>query len=292
MAGITQADDWPNAVRLAKRRMGLADRIGLEERLDALQVLAWGSIQLGELDEALAAADAAMAQLQPGQNMTFAVAGASWSAYGRALQGDWTLTAASVDDLRRRWMDAGRPAAAYALQGILSGVDWARNRGDEASFDRWQPVALEIITSYPRTHPVAAIAALLSLDMDGIADVVIKHSRYPDRAHYVEHAAALCADRGHPVPAASLDDVIDRAERAGLRVLEAQTRRLRGIQTENVSDLAAALAGFDAMGAGRYAARSRVALGLLTGDSTLVASGNRQMAELGEGDLLPVIKRR
>jgi len=287
MAGITQADDWPNAVRLAKRRMGLADRIGLEERLDALQVLAWGSIQLGELDEALAAADAAMAQLQPGQNMTFAVAGASWSAYGRALQGDWTLTAASVDDLRRRWMDAGRPAAAYALQGILSGVDWARNRGDEASFDRWQPVALEIITSYPRTHPVAAIGALLALDMDAIADVLGNHNRYPDRAHYVEHATALCADRGHPVPVPSLDDVIKRAERASLRVLEAQARRLRGMQTQNPDDLTAALRAFDAMGARRYAARSRVELGLLTGDKTLLATGNRQMAELGEGDLLP-----
>ena len=250
-------------------------------------MLAWGSIQLGDLDQAVAAADAAMAQLQPGQNMTFAVAGASWSAYGRALQGDWASTAASVDDLRRRWMDAGRPAAAYGLQGILSGVDWARNRGDESSFDRWHPVAFEIISSFARAHPVAAIAALLSLDMDGVADVVSKHNQYPDRAHYVEHAAALCADRGHPVPLASLDDVINRAVRVGLRVLEAQARRLRGMQTENADDLSAALAAFDAMGARRYAARCRVAVGLLTGDATLVALGNQQMAELGEGGAAP-----
>ena len=292
LAGITQADDWRNAVGLARRRMELADRIGLQERLDALQVLAWGSAQLGELEEAAAAADAAVAQLQPGQNMTFAVASGSWSAYVSALRGNWASTEAGVDDLRRRWLDAGRPAAAYALQGILSGVDWARNRGDEASFDRWQPVALEIITSYPRTHPVAAIAALLSLDMDGIVDVVSRHNRYPDRVHYVEHAAALCADRGHPVPVPSLDEVIARAERASLRVLEAQARRLRGMQTENADDLGAALAGFDAMGARRYAARARVEMGLLTGDATVVATGNHQMAELGEGELLSRISRQ
>jgi hypothetical protein len=254
-------------------------------------VLAWGSTQLGELDEAIAATDAAMAQLQPGQNMTFAVAAASWSAYARALQGDWALTAASVDDLRRRWLDAGRLAAAYALQGILSGVDWARNRGDDASFDRWHAVAFEIISSFPTTHPVAAIAALLSLDMDGIVDVISRHERYPDRAHYVEHAAALCADRGHPVPVPSLDDVIERAGRVGLRVLDAQARRLRGIQTGNADDLAAALAAFDAMGARRYAARARVELASLTGDATLFEKGIQQMGEFGERDLLGRIPR-
>jgi class 3 adenylate cyclase len=291
LAGTTQAADWQNAVQLARRRMALADRIGLEERLDALQVLAWGSTQLGELDEAVAAADAAMAQLQPGQNVVFAVAAASWSGYARALQGDWASTAASVDDLRRRWLDAGRPAAAYALQGILSGVDWARNRGDDASFDRWHAVAFEIISSFPTTHPVAAIAALLSLDMDGIADVVSGHERYPDRVHYVEHAAALCADRGHPVPVPSLDDVIERARRVGLRVLEAQARRLRGMQTEDADDLAAALAALDAMGARRYAARARVELASLTGDTTLFDKGFQQMGEFGEGDLLTRISR-
>jgi hypothetical protein len=63
------------------------------------------------------------------------------------------------------------------------------------------------------------------------------------------------------------------------------------MQTENPDDLSAALAGFDAMGARRYAARSRLEFGLLTGDATLVALGNQQMGELGEGDLLRKVSR-
>ena len=286
LAGITQADDWRNTVGLARRRIGFAERLGLEERLDALQVLAWGSVHLGELDEAAAAADAGIAALQPEQNMVFALASTSWSAYTRALMGDWARTEASLDDLRRRWIDAGRPSAAYALQGVLSGLDWARNRSADAAVDRWRDVANEILTSFPPTHPVAAIMALLALDLDGVVDVVRRHERYPDRAHYVEHALALCADRAHPVPIEVLDDVLQRATRVGLRVLEAQALRTKGLTRRDPTDLDAALVAFSAMGANRYAARVRVELGALTGAPEQLDEGRRQMHALGEGDLL------
>ena len=286
MAGITQSDDWSSAVELAERRIGFADRLAIEERLDALQVLAWGSIQLGRLEQAITASDASLALLQPGQNMVFALAAPSWSAYAGALQGDWLRTEASTDDLRRRWHDAGRPAAAYALQGLLSAVDWARNRGADASLDRWREIGELIVTSFPAQHPVAAIAALLAVDLDGIVDVVGRHERYPDRAHYVEHAIALCADRRHAVPTEVLDGVMERSRRVGLRVLEAQAVRSRGLTGNDPDDLRRALAAFEAMGAGRYASRVRVQLGGLTGDAALLALGRAQMEALGEGDLL------
>jgi hypothetical protein len=218
--------------------------------------------------------------------MVFALASTSWSAYTRALMGDWARTEASLDDLRRRWIDAGRPSAAYALQGVLSGLDWARNRGADAAVDRWREVANEILTSFPPTHPVAAIMALLALDLDGVVDVVRRHERYPDRAHYVEHALALCADRAHPVPIEVLDDVLQRATRVGLRVLEAQALRTKGLTRRDPTDLDAALGAFSAMGADRYAARVRVELGALTGAQEQLDEGRRQMHALGEGDLL------
>jgi class 3 adenylate cyclase/tetratricopeptide (TPR) repeat protein len=292
LSGITQATDWRTTVALSRRRMALADRLDLEERLDALQMLAWASAQLGELEEAVAAADAAMAQLQPGQNMAFALAGASWSGYCRALQGEWDAAEASVDDLRRRWLDAGRPAAAYALQGLLSGLDWARNRGQDAPFDRWHSVAEEIVSSFPVAHPVAAMSAVLSLEMDGVTEVARRHERYPDRAHYVEHALALCADRHHPVPVAVLEEILRRSERSGLRVLWAQARRVKGIVTDDAEELSAALGAFEGMGARRYAARIRVELGSLTGDAELLKAGREQLDVLGEGALLRMYAER
>jgi class 3 adenylate cyclase len=287
LAGVSQADNWPGAVELARRRIAFAERLSMEERLDALQVLAWASVQLGELAEATQASDAAMALLQPGQNLVFVLAATSWSAYAGALQGDWQRCESSVDDLRLRWVDAGRPAASYALQGVLSGIDWARSRAADTLLDRWREVADAIIGSYPAGHPVAAMEALVAVDLERIADVVRRHDRYPDRAHYVEHALALCADRGHAIDAAVLDDVLDRAARVGLRVMEAQALRARGLSRREPQDLGEAVAAFEAMGAGRYAARTRLELGRLIGDAQLIEAGRRQMESLGEGDLHP-----
>ena len=291
LSGISQADDWETSVELSNRRLAFADRLSLEERLDALGVLAWGTVLLGRLDEAATAADAAVALLQPGQNLPFVLASSSWSAYVGALRGDWSRTEASLDDLWRRWLDAGRTAAAYALQGVLSGIDWARNRGADTPLERWREVSELIVTSFPPEHPVTAVAALPALDLDGMVDVIRRHERYPDRAHFVEHAIALCADRDHPVPVDVLDDVLDRSRRVGLRVLEAQALRSRGVTRRDPDDLRRALDAFEAMGAGRYGSRARLELGALTGDAELVTLGRGQMEALGEAVLLEGLLR-
>jgi len=131
------------------------------------------------------------------------------------------------------------------------------------------------------------MAALVALDLERIADVIRHHDRHPDRAHYVEHALALCADRGHAVDQVVLADVLERAARVGLRVMGAQAMRVRGLSGRDPQALRTALEAFEAMGAGRYAARCRLELGLLTGEAPLVEAARREMQSLGEGDLLP-----
>jgi class 3 adenylate cyclase len=285
IVGVKQGDDWENAAALSRRRLALADRLSLRERLDALGVLAWASVMLGQLDQATEAADAGVALMQPGHNVSFVLACTSWSAYVGALQGNWQRCESSVEDLRRRWIDVGRPAAAYALQGVLSAADWRRNRrADDAAMLR--DVGMHTITSFPPTHPVAALHSLLELDLDGIAEVVRQHDRYPDRSHYVEHALALLADRRHAVSRDVLDGVIERSARVKLRVLEAQALRVRGLSGGGSDDLRAALDRFATMGAERYAARVRCELGWMTGDEELAATGQQQMDALGEGELL------
>jgi hypothetical protein len=283
--GVNQADDWENAAALSRRRAALADRLSLRERLDVLGVLAWANVMLGELDQATEAADAGVALMQPGQNVSFVLACTSWSGYVGALQGDWARCDGSMQDFLRRWIDVGRLAAAFALQGILSATDWGRNRRTDFH-DRLREAGQEIVTSFPQTHPVAALASLLELDLDGIVKVVISHERYPDRAHYVEHALALLTDRGHAVQPQILDRVIERAKRVKLRVLEAQALRALALSTNDPGPLGQALDEFATMGAERYAARVRCELGWMTGDAELAASGQRQMDTLGEADLL------
>ena len=104
-------------------------------------MVAWSSAVLGDLPEVIGTSQVAFDLLKPGQNAAFALAGASWHAYARALRGEWDELVASVDRLRHLWIEGDRPAAAYAVQGFLSGIDWARNRGADDQHDRWREVA-------------------------------------------------------------------------------------------------------------------------------------------------------
>ena len=40
------------------------------------------------------------------------------------------LLVSGLDQLRALWIDSERTAASYGLQGLISGIDWARNRGE------------------------------------------------------------------------------------------------------------------------------------------------------------------
>jgi len=268
------------------RRLAMGARLPIEERLDALQVAAWTSAVVGDLRDALEHAEAGMALVQPGQNPGFFIGCASWLGYVAALEGRWESLVSGLDQLRGLWIDAERPAASYGLQGCLSGIDWARNRGEDELLQRWQAIADEIIPQFDPAHPVAALQAALDLDLEALVGIISHPDRYPDRAHYIEHAIALCADRSHPVPIDAVERVIDRAVAAGMRVLEAQARRLLGLLREDPKELAKSLALFAAIGAERYAARVRLELGVRTADEPLRRSGESELERLGELDRL------
>ncbi len=286
MTSTEQSTDPREARAISRRRVAMGQRLPLDERLDALNMVAWAAALIGDLDDVARASEEAMALVQPGQNPGFALGCASWRGYAAALTGDWDRLATSVDALHRLWLDAERPAASYCLQGLLSGVDWARGRGDEELLDRWREVATEIVDRFDPGHPVAALASVIRLDPEGLADIVVHPDRYPDRQHYVEHAAALCADRILPAPIPAIDSLISRAERSGMGLLEAQARRLRGLLDDRPDDLARSLELFEAVGAGRYAARLRIELGRARDDVPMLDRGVGELAAMGESGSL------
>jgi len=282
MTSHTQTSSPGDARELSRRRVAMGPRLASDERLDALNMVAWTSALIGDLPEVLDSSAAAMALIQPGQNAGFSVGCASWHAYAHALLGNWEQLATTADWLRARWIEAERPAASYGLQGPLSAIDWARNRGEEEAVDRWEEVAHAIISQFVGDHPVAALAGVLDLDLDRIADLIARHTRYPDRVHYVEHALAICADHAHGVPLTPIDEVLEAATASGMRVVEAQARRLRGVIRADASDLSESLRLFEEIGASRYAARVRGELGRLTGDAELATRAERELDALGE----------
>ena len=277
--------NWSRVLDLSRRRIAMGDRLVLNERLDALNMVAWASAALGDLEGAIGAAAKAVHLVQPGQNAGFDLAGASWDAYARALRGEWDAVVSGVEDLRRRWLDSDRPPAAYCLQGFLSGIGWARNRGEEELLARWRAVADDIIGRYAERHPVAALAAVTKLDLEGVAAIVAHSERYPDRVHYVEHALGICADHRQPVSLEVLEGVLARTNATGMRLMDAQARRLRGVLTDRPEDLAAALETFGQIGAARYASRARLELGNLTRDTALISASRAELTALGEDGL-------
>ncbi|HEY6056459.1 MAG TPA: hypothetical protein VIV06_00425, partial [Candidatus Limnocylindrales bacterium] len=292
MTSTEQTMDPGRAREGSRRRVAMGHRLPLDERLDALNMVAWTSALLGDLPDVITASNAAMALVQPGQNPGFAIGAASWHAYAVALAGRWDQLVAMVEHLRRTWLDAEQPAASYGLQGFLSGIDWARNRGEDELLQRWSEVASQIVARFDPAHPVAGLAALVRLEMDGIVDIIGHPDRRPDRAHYIEHAIALCADRAQAVPTASIDAIIRRAQGSGMRLLEAQARRLRGVLRRDSDDLARSLAAFTEAGATRYAARLRTEFGMARGDDALLRTGIRELEAMGELEQLARISAR
>ncbi|TMB55513.1 MAG: hypothetical protein E6J47_06640 [Chloroflexi bacterium] len=292
MTSHEQAIDPSRAREISRRRVAMAHRLPVEERLDALTMVAWTSAMLGDLPQVVESSDAALALLQPGQNPGFAMGGASWQAYAAALMGRWDDLAASAERLRRAWIEAERPAASYGLQGLLSAMDWARGRGEDELMQRWREVVAEIVGRFDPSHPVAALSAVAELQLDRIVELIRHPDRYPYRLHYVEHAMAICADRQHPVPMDVLDGIIGGAEIEQTRLVEAQGRRLRGILRRDVNDLEHSLAAFDEMGAARYTARLRTELGQARDDEALIQAGMHDLDAMGEVEQLTRLAAR
>ena len=277
---------------ISRRRVAMAHRLPLEERNDALNMVAWTSAMLGDLPQVVDSSAAALALLQPGQSPGYGVNSTSWQAYAAALTGRWDDLVASAERLRHLWLEADRPAASYGLQGLLSAIDWARGRGEDELLQRWREVAGEIIGRFDPGHPVAALSAVAEVQLDGIVELIRHPDRYPDRRHYVEHAMAICADRLQPVPKDVLDEIIGRAETDQMRLVEAQGRRLRGILQQDADDLERSLDAFDQMGAARYAARLRTELGQARGDEALEQAGMRELDAMGELEQLTRLAAR
>src|SRR5947207_14704459 len=70
----------------------------------------------------------------------------------------------------------------------------------------------------------------------------------PDPAEDVEDAMKICADRADPVPVASVEEILRAAATSGMRVVEAQARRLRGLMRADPKDLRQSLRLFEEMG--------------------------------------------
>jgi class 3 adenylate cyclase/tetratricopeptide (TPR) repeat protein len=280
------------AREVSLRRLEFGDRLDMQERLDAIYMVGWASALLGDFDRARMSSDQALQLIQPGQNPGFGVGSAAWAAYGAFLQGRWDDLVASVELGRQQWLDADRPAAGYAIHGFLAGTEAARRRGDDARLARWREVADMIIGHFERSHPTAALRALTTMDLEGVADLVGHPERYTERLHVLELAMTVCADRLLPVSADALDSMIETSHAAGIVITEAQGLRLRGLLRSDPEDLRAAMELYRAMRSAPNIGRLQTEIGMLTGDDAMLEDGLGALEALGELEQPARIRQR
>ncbi|MDQ3879993.1 MAG: AAA family ATPase [Chloroflexota bacterium] len=268
----------------SRRRLALADRLPLEERLDTHYMLGWWALLMGDLEEAIGVSERGLALAQPGQGPGFGVGLAAWKTFALMLQGRWDDVAPAVDQAVQIWIEWDRASASFAVGGFLAALDVARGRGDDRLVERCREILDATLAAFDAPHPTAALSAVATLDLDAVAaDVVGGHERYRQRPHVVERAIAVCADRSHPMPVAALREFA--ASVAGdMPIVEAQARRGVGLAERDPGDLRHALELFERHRAVPYVARTRVELGRLTGDHALAEQGIAGLEALGDLD--------
>ncbi|MGZ6312689.1 MAG: ATP-binding protein [Candidatus Limnocylindrales bacterium] len=294
LGGVMSSEgDHQGALATARRRMSIENRLGLQERLDAHNVVAWQSSLVGRLDEAIAAAERGLADVQPGQAPYFALAVASWRPYAMALRGRWDEVPAATERCRQLWAEGGRGTSGYALSGFIAGLDVARARRDESAIERWSAVIEEIVGQFEEHHPTRRLLAFVGPDVEALATDVAAHAGlYGERLHHVERAFAACADRDQRIAPEAVDEVAALALERGTRPLLGQALRVRGLQRGAEADLRDALALFEEIGARPYVARAQIELGQLAGEPTLLAQGLVDLEELGDVDQLARVHQR
>ncbi|MCA1683150.1 MAG: AAA family ATPase [Actinobacteria bacterium] len=295
-ASAMQRDAWRDVRDIGIRRLAMADRLDLTERIDTYAGSTWAGALLGELDEAARVSAAGLAQAQPGQVPAWMLHLAAWRAYALALTGAWDGALAAADRARELWVELGRGGRGYALRGLIAGLDVARARHDEPRTERYADAIEAITREYAPDQPHHRCRAFLGGCREVAVSGLVTLETARHRTEFAEQAIARCTDDGCMLDAAVLRTIIAAAAELGFAPLEAQARRALGLalgQADGAArELERAMAMFDAMGAIPYAARVRCELGSLVGDADQLAAGMRALGAIGDVEQIARYERR
>jgi uncharacterized protein len=281
-AGMDRGE-WDAVRELDRSRLTLGDGLGLGEKMDTISGIAWSSVALGDLDEAVRVSRDGLSLVQPGQVPAWALHLVAWRTYALALRGDWDEALLAGERARQLWIEAGEIAAGYANRGFFAARDVALARRDEYATERFGAVIDTIMERFA-TSPIAPIYRdVVRLKPDAPA-VLVRRAAAGERRvpELLERAISLAADRNWPLP---LDALEQARESLGLRwgrPLVATLDRAIALTRGDPELLRRVLADAEAMHARPLIARVRCELGRMTGDDAEIEAGLRILRELGD----------
>ena len=285
--------DWRIGREYARRRLTFQDRLNMVEKIDAHSVVAWSSALLGDLDEADRVAAQGLAQVQPGQVPAWTLHMVVWRIYVLNLLGRWDEALLMGERARALWIESRKPAAGYALRGLMAVIDVARARQDDRLVESYREMLDAILMAFPADSHFRPWVGYGSGDLRLVAETLSEIARtltgLPERA---ERGLNLLLDAGEGLSADRLGELLEFAEDGHFRPLEAQVRRGLGMVGRDLGMMTRALELWEEMAAVPYVARVRCERALLTGDHAELDNGLAVLERLGDRLQLGRYERR
>jgi class 3 adenylate cyclase len=282
-ANALARDDMTSVLELVEQRHAIEDRVSTPERADAWIVHAWAEAIRGNLREAVDAAEHARAGFGTGQAASFVLGATSWRILALHALGRWDEAMADLARAERALQESELETPWFAFNGLMAALAVARARSDNVTADAWKGQMLRLIERGDPGARTRNMLGYLTGDLESLAQGTIhRFHEFTPRLDYLHLAAALLADRRHPVDPTAIGPLIEYAEGRKLSLVSVQARRLRGLVAGDRGDLELALAGFERMGARPFTARVRTELGIVTDDAALFEQGLDELERLGD----------
>ncbi|HEV2249712.1 MAG TPA: adenylate/guanylate cyclase domain-containing protein [Candidatus Limnocylindria bacterium] len=290
-ANAMQRGNWTAARETSRSRLTLGDRLDLAEKMDTYSVIAWASIALGDLDEAVRISREGLGLIQPGQVPAWALHLVAWRLYGLALRGDWDESIGLADRARELWIETGRISAGYALRGFIAARDVAAARRQEGLVERLDDAIFGIVDQFaPSPATTAQVDALRSKPgaVVEMLRIAVTRRRNPEG---FERLVSAAVDRDEPMPADAILAAREAYRPSAVQHVLVALDRALAVAKRDAVGLGAVLARYEAMGARPLVGRVRCELGRLTGDDAQIEAGLRILRELGDQPQLEKFER-
>ena len=281
-AGAMQRGDWAACRETARSRIALGERLDLAEKMDTYSVIAWASVALGDLDEAVRISREGLGLIQPGQVPAWALHLVAWRLYAFALRGDWDEVPALAERARELWIESGKISAGYALRGLIAARDVAMARQNDPLSERLTTVIFGIVDQFTPSAGTTAQVEALRFKPGAIVDVLriaVTRRRNPEG---FERLVSAAADRDEPMPIDAIEAVRESFRPSNLRHVLVGLDRAMALARRDPALLRQVLADYEAMHARPLIGRVRCELGRMTGDDTQIEAGLRILRELGD----------
>jgi class 3 adenylate cyclase len=294
LASLAQIEgSWEKAREYSRSRLGFQDRLSTLERVDAEAMVTWCSAVLGDLDDAERSSAEGLARIMPGQIPAWLFHLVSWRTYVLTLLGRWDEALQVAERGRQLWLESGKPAAGYAAGGLMAAIDVAEAREENGAAAAQVGVLDAICLAFPEDRPFRRYLAYGAKDFDSLQRIIHDWAVRPNvgPADRGERILNRFLDAGRVPDLGDLEQWLTKAERRGLRVIEAQIRRGLGLGHRDPQELGRALAIFERIGARPYAARVLCERAILTGNQHDRDQGLAILDELGDRVQLSRLER-